>query len=114
MKKLDCRNKLVSPCKRLSECHSVASKSRGKNPQQVEPEQGLERKAEQSDEPLQKEMERKSGFPFAMSATEKDSKTGLPWEVMKLTRRVSSMTLEEPMRKRHRLNPYPTWAQVKT
>ena len=23
------------------------------------------------------------------------------------------MTLEEPMRKRHRLNPYTTWAQVK-
>ena len=68
MKKLDCRNKLVSPCKRLSECHSVASKSRGKNPQQVEPEQGLERKAEQSDEPLQKEVSRmgqhSSKIPF--------------------------------------------------
>ena len=48
-----------------------------------------------------------------MSATEKDPKTRLPREVTKLTRRVSSMTLEEPMRKRHRLNPYPTWAQVK-
>ena len=23
------------------------------------------------------------------------------------------MTLDEPMRKRHDLNPYPTWAQVK-
>ena len=37
IKRLDCRNKLVSPCKRLSECHSfrfVASKSRGENPQQ--------------------------------------------------------------------------------
>lgn len=76
-------------------------------------EQGLERKAEQSDEPLQKEMERKSRFPFAMSVTERDPKTGLPREVTKLTQRVSSMTLEEPMRKRHRLNPYPTWAQVK-
>ena len=32
---------------------------------------------------------------------------------MKLMWRVSSMTLEEPMRKRHNLNPYPTWAQVK-
>ena len=52
--------------------------------------------------------------PFAMSVTKRDPKTGLPWEVTKLTRRVSSMTLEEPMRKRHRLNPYPTWAQVKT
>ncbi|XP_070644883.1 LOW QUALITY PROTEIN: antigen WC1.1-like [Bos indicus] len=37
-----------------------------------------------------------------MSVTERDPKTGLPQEVMKLTRRVSSMTLEEPMRKRHR------------
>ena len=38
IKKLDCRNKLVSPCKRLSECHSfrfIASKSRGENPQQT-------------------------------------------------------------------------------
>jgi len=37
IKRLDCRNKLVSPCKRLSECPSfrfVASKSRGENPQQ--------------------------------------------------------------------------------
>ena len=36
IKRLDCRNKLVSPCKRLSECPSfrfVASKSRGENPQ---------------------------------------------------------------------------------
>ena len=56
---------------------------------------------------LSLQMERKSGFPFTMSATEKDPKTGLPREVTKLTRRVSSMTLEEPMRKCHRLNPYP-------
>ena len=38
IKKLDCRNKLVSPCKRLSECHSfrfVACKSRGENPQHI-------------------------------------------------------------------------------
>ena len=62
---------------------------------------------------LSLQMERKSGFPFAMSITERDPKTGLPREVMKLTQRVSSMTLEEPMRKCHRLNPYPTWAQVK-
>ena len=37
IKKLDCRNKLVSPCKRLSKCPSfrfVASKSRGEKPQQ--------------------------------------------------------------------------------
>ena len=37
-KRLDCRNKLVSPCTRLSECHSfrfVASKSWRKNPQQL-------------------------------------------------------------------------------
>ena len=37
IKRLDCRNKLVSPCQRLSECHSfrfVASKSGGENPQQ--------------------------------------------------------------------------------
>ena len=36
IKKLDCRNKLVSPCKRLSKCPSfrfVASKSRGEKPQ---------------------------------------------------------------------------------
>ena len=62
---------------------------------------------------LSLQMESKSGFPFTMSATEKDPKTGLPWEVTKLMRRFSSMTLEEPMRKRHDLNPYPTWAQVK-
>ena len=62
---------------------------------------------------LSLQMEKKSGFPFAMSITERDPKTGLPREVTKLTRRVSSMNLEEPMRKRHRLNPYPTWAQVK-
>ena len=62
---------------------------------------------------LSLQMERKSGFPFTMSATEKDPKTGIPRQVTKLTRRVSSMTLEEPMRKRHHLNPYPTWAQVK-
>ena len=62
---------------------------------------------------LSLQMERKSGFPFTMSITERDPKTGLPREVMKLMRRVSSMTLEEPMRKHHRLNPYPTWAQVK-
>ena len=55
----------------------------------------------------------KSGFPFAMSITERGPKTGLPREVTKLMQRVSSMTLEEPMRKRHHLNPYPTWAQVK-
>ena len=61
---------------------------------------------------LSLQMERKSRFPFTMSITERDPKTGLPREVMKLTQRVSSMTLEEPMRKRH-LNPYPTWAQVK-
>ena len=59
------------------------------------------------------QMERKSGFPFAMSITERGPKTGLPREVTKLTQRVSSMTLEEPMRKCHHLNPYPTWAQVK-
>ena len=39
-----------------------------KNPQQVAPEQGLERKAEQSDEPLQKEVSRmgqhNSKIPF--------------------------------------------------
>ena len=71
IKKLDCGNKLVSPCKRLSECHSfrfVVSKSRGENPQQVAPKQGLERKAEQSDEPLQKEVSRmgqhSSKIPF--------------------------------------------------
>ena len=46
---------------------------------------------------LSLQMERKSGFPFTMSTTEKDPKTGLPWEVMKLMQRVSSMTLEEPM-----------------
>ena len=62
---------------------------------------------------LSLQMERKSGFPFAMSVTERDPKTGLLGEVTKLTRRVSSMTLEEPMRKHHCLNPYPTWAQVK-
>ena len=36
IKRLDCRNKLVSPCKRLSKCHSfrfIASKSRGEIPQ---------------------------------------------------------------------------------
>ena len=62
---------------------------------------------------LSLQMERKSGFPFAMSITERDPKTRLPREMMKLMQRVSSMTLEEPMRKRHHLNPYPTWAQVK-
>ena len=62
---------------------------------------------------LSLQMERKSGFPFTMSVTERDPKTGLPQKVTKLTRRVSSMNLEEPMRKHHRLNPYPTWAQVK-
>ena len=46
---------------------------------------------------LSLQMERKSGFPFAMSVTERDPKAGLPQEVMKLTQRVSSMTLEEPM-----------------
>ena len=56
---------------------------------------------------LSLQMERKSGFPFAMSTTEKDPKTRLPREVTKLMQRVSSMTLEEPMRKCHRLNPYP-------
>ena len=38
IKKLDCRTKLVSPCKRLSECHSfrfVVSKSQAENPQQA-------------------------------------------------------------------------------
>ena len=61
IKRLDCRNKFVSPCKRLSECPSfrfVASRSWGENPQQVHHEQGLEKKAEQSDEPLQKEVSR--------------------------------------------------------
>ncbi|XP_061260772.1 inteferon-activable protein 208-like [Bos javanicus] len=62
---------------------------------------------------LSLQMERKSGFPFAMSVTERGPKTGLPREVTKLTKRVSSMTLEEPMRKRHRLNPYLTWTKVK-
>ena len=62
---------------------------------------------------LSLQMERKSGFPFTMSITERDPKTRLPQKVTKLTRRVSSMNLEEPMRKHHRLNPYPTWAQVK-
>ena len=62
---------------------------------------------------LSLQMERKSGFPFTMSITEKDPKTRLPQQVTKLTQRVSSMTLEEPMRKCHHLNPYPTWAQVK-
>ena len=62
---------------------------------------------------LSLQMERKSKFPFTMSVTERDPKTRLPWEVMKMTQRVLSMTLEETMRKRHRLNPYPTWAQVK-
>ena len=62
---------------------------------------------------LSLQMERKSGFPFAMSITEKDPKIGLLRQVMKLMRRVSSMTLEEPMRKCHCLNPYSTWAQVK-
>ena len=62
---------------------------------------------------LSLQMERKSGFPFAMSITERVPKTRLPQEVTKLTQRVSSMTLEEPMRKRHRLNPYSTRAQVK-
>ena len=62
---------------------------------------------------LSLQMERKSGFPFAMSDTKKDPKTRLPREVTKLTQRVSSMTLEEPMRKHHCLNPYLTWAQVK-
>ena len=62
---------------------------------------------------LSLQMERKSGFPFAMSITERDPKTRLPREMMKLMQRVSSMTLEEPMRKRHHLNPYPTWGQVK-
>ena len=60
------------------------------------------------------QMERKSRFPFAMSVTERDPKNGLPREVTKLTQRVSSMTLEEPMGKRCGLNPYPNWAQVKT
>ena len=62
---------------------------------------------------LSLQMQRKSRFPFAMSITERDPKTELPREMMKLMQRVSSMTLEEPMRKRHHLNPYPTWAQVK-
>ena len=62
---------------------------------------------------LSLQMERKSRFPLTMSITERDHKTGLPQGVMKLTQRVSSMTLEEPMRKRHRLNPYSTCAQVK-
>ena len=62
---------------------------------------------------LSLQMERKSGFPFAISITQKDPKTGLPREMTKLTQRVSSMTLKEPVRKRHHLNPYPTWAQVK-
>ena len=62
---------------------------------------------------LSLQMERKSRFPLTMSITERDHKTGLPQGVMKLTQRVSSMTLEDPMRKRHHLNPYPTWAQVK-
>ena len=61
---------------------------------------------------LSLQMERKSGFPFTMSITERD-KTGLPREVMKLMQRVLSMTLEEPMSKRHCLNPYLTWDQVK-
>ena len=71
IKKLDCGNKLVSPCKRLSKCPSFrfdASKSQGEKPQQVAPKQGLERKAEQSDEPLQKEVSRmgqhSSKIPF--------------------------------------------------
>ena len=62
---------------------------------------------------LSLQMERKSGFPFTMSITERDPKTRLPREMMKLMRRFSSMTLEEPMRKHHHLNPYPTCAQVK-
>ncbi|XP_061273923.1 inteferon-activable protein 208-like isoform X2 [Bos javanicus] len=62
---------------------------------------------------LSLQMERKSGFPFTMSVTKRDPETRLPWEVMKLTRRVSSMTLEQPMRKRHHLNPYRTWAQMR-
>ena len=62
---------------------------------------------------LSLQMERKSGFLFAMSITGRDHKSGLPQEVMKLMQRVSSMTLEEPIRKCHHLNPYPTWAQVK-
>ena len=43
IKRLDCRNKLVSPCKRLSECpfRFIASKSRGENPQQEAPREGL-------------------------------------------------------------------------
>ena len=48
-----------------------------------------------------------------MSIIEKDPETGLPLQVMQLTRGVSSMTIEEPKRKRQCLNPYPTWAQVK-
>ena len=62
---------------------------------------------------LSLQMERKSGFPFTMSITERDPETGLPREVTKLMWRFSSMTLEEPMRKHHHLNPYLTWAQVK-
>ena len=58
-------------------------------------------------------MEKKSWFHFAMSITEKNHETGLPQQVTQLTRRVSSMTIEEPKRKRQRLNPYPTWARVK-
>ena len=62
---------------------------------------------------LSLQMEKKSGFHFSMSITEKDPETGLAQQVMQLMRRVSSMTIEEPNRKCQRLNPYPTWAQVK-
>ena len=55
---------------------------------------------------LSLQMEKKSGFHFAMSIIEKDPETGLPRQVMQLTRGVSSMTIEEPKRKRQRLNPY--------
>jgi hypothetical protein len=51
-------------------------------------------------------MEKKSGFHFAMSITEKDPETGLPRQVTQLTRRVSSMTIEKLKRKCQRLNPY--------
>ena len=53
------------------------------------------------------QMEKKSGFHFAMSITEKYPETGLPRQVTQLTRRVSSMTIEELKRKRQRLNPGP-------
>ena len=57
IKRLDCRNKIVSPCR---DCPSVVLSGspfpspRDKNPHKVAPEQGVDRKTEQSGEPCRK------------------------------------------------------------